>query len=137
MIFGPDSVEITDISIENIIVKGVANHASKAYEFSHFLPFSDPVHSQLPLERGGKNILSTPFAYDKVSTSILESEIEDSVVSFYEIEFHNYSYPNPVPTPNPKPNWAQKVTGEAGKMNGNPSDIKRTRNQFQKENLAV
>ena len=67
VVFGLDSVEIIDISIGNIIVNGVANHASKAYEFSHFLPFSDPVHSQLPLERGGKNILSTPFA---VSTSI-------------------------------------------------------------------
>ena len=39
VIFGPDSMEITDISTRNIIVKGVANHASKAYEFSHFIPF--------------------------------------------------------------------------------------------------
>ena len=39
VIFGPDSVEITDISTGNIIGKGVANHASKAYEFSHFMPF--------------------------------------------------------------------------------------------------
>ena len=37
VIFGPDSVEITDISTRNIIEKGVANHASKAYEFSHFM----------------------------------------------------------------------------------------------------
>ena len=36
-LFGPNSVEILDISIRNIIVKGVANHASRAYEFSHFL----------------------------------------------------------------------------------------------------
>ena len=68
MIFGADSVEITNISTRNImIVKGATNHASKAYEFSHFLPFSKVVHSQFPLERGGENILSTPFA---VSTSI-------------------------------------------------------------------
>ena len=45
VIFGPDSVEITHISTENIIVKGVANHASKAYEFSHFMPPSEPVNS--------------------------------------------------------------------------------------------
>ena len=45
VIIGPDSVEIVDISIGNIIAKGVANHAFKAYEFSHFLPYSDPVHS--------------------------------------------------------------------------------------------
>ena len=78
VIFGPDSVEIIDISIGNIIAKGVASHASKAYEFSHFLPFSEPVHSQVPLEREGKNNLATSFA---VSTSITEL-----VVSVYEIE---------------------------------------------------
>ena len=65
--FGPDSVEITDISTGNIIAKGAANNASKEYEFSHFMPFSEPVHSQKPLAREGKNISSTSFA---VSTSI-------------------------------------------------------------------
>ena len=49
LIFGPDSVEITNISTGNIIEKGAANHASKAYEFSHFMPFSEPVHPE-PLE---------------------------------------------------------------------------------------
>ena len=39
VVFGPDSVEISDISTRKIIVKGVVNHASKAYEFSHFLPY--------------------------------------------------------------------------------------------------
>ena len=45
VIFGPDSVEITYISTGNIVAKGVANHASKAYEFSHFMPYSEQVHS--------------------------------------------------------------------------------------------
>ena len=63
-------MEITDISTRNIVRKGAANHASKEYELSHFVPFLEPVHSQLPLESGGTKILSTPFA---VSTSILES----------------------------------------------------------------
>ena len=49
VIFGPDLVEITNISTGNIIEKGAANHASKAYEFSHFMPFSEPVHPE-PLE---------------------------------------------------------------------------------------
>ena len=66
VIFGPDSMEIMDISTGNIIAKGAANHASKEYEFSHFIPFPYQMHSQLPLERGGTNILSTPFAHDKV-----------------------------------------------------------------------
>ena len=61
VVFGTDSVDIIDISIRKIIVKGVANHASKAYELSHFLPYSAPVQPQLPFERGGKTILHTPF----------------------------------------------------------------------------
>ena len=116
-------MDITYISTGNIIAKGVANHASKAYEFSHFLPFSEPVHSQLPLERGGKNILSTPFV---VSTSISESEVE-LAVSIYEIEIQGNSDPNLVPTPKK----------EARKMTRNPSDTERTKDQFQKENLVL
>ena len=117
-------MEIIDISTGNIIAKGAANHSSNAYEFSHFLLFLEPVHSQLPLEKGGKNILSTPFA---VSTSILESEAE-LVVSVYDIEIQGDLDPNIIPTPNPNPKWAQKVIGAAGKMTRNPLDIKRTSN---------
>ena len=43
--FGPDSLEITNISTRNIIAKGATNHASKEYEFSHFMSFPEPVHS--------------------------------------------------------------------------------------------
>ena len=50
VVFGPDSVEISVISIGKIIAKGVANHASKAYEFSHFLPYSAPAQSHLPFQ---------------------------------------------------------------------------------------
>ena len=63
----PDSMEISDISTGIIIEKGVANHASKAYEFSHFLPYSDLVQSQLLFKREGKTILPKPFAYYNVS----------------------------------------------------------------------
>ena len=58
VMFGPESVDISDISTGKIIVKSVVNHASKAYEFSHFLPYSAPTQYQQPLERGGKNIPS-------------------------------------------------------------------------------
>ena len=54
VLFRPHLVEITNISTGNIIEKGVANHASKEYDFSHFMPFSEPMHSQLPLEGEGK-----------------------------------------------------------------------------------
>ena len=105
--FGLDSVEITYISTGNIIAKGVANHASKAYEFSHFMSFSQLVHSQLPLEREGKKIPSTSFA---ISTSIAKL-----VVLVYEIEIQGDSDPDSVPTPK----W------EARKMTGNPSDTQK------------
>ena len=42
VIFSPDEVEITDISSGKVIAKGVANHTSKVYMFSHFLPYSNP-----------------------------------------------------------------------------------------------
>ena len=90
MIFGPDSVEITDISTGNIIVKGVANHASKSYEFSHFMPPLEPVHSQQPLAREGKIIASTSFT---ASTSIA-----DPSLSVYEIEIQGDSDLDSVPT---------------------------------------
>ena len=40
--FDPNSIKIYEISTGNMIEKGVANHAFKAYEFSHFLPNSYP-----------------------------------------------------------------------------------------------
>ena len=106
MIFGPDSVEIVDISNGNIIAKGTANHASKAYEFSHFVPFSDAVHSQ----REGKNIPSPSLA---VPTSIVEP-----VVSVHEIKIHSDLDSDLDSVPNSKQ--------EARKMTGNPSDIHKT-----------
>ena len=69
-------------------MEGVANHACKEYEFSHFLPYSNLVHSQLPFEREGKFILPKPFGYDNVSIKVsdLEDEVEDQVESIYGIE---------------------------------------------------
>ena len=40
--FDSDSIEITENDIGQIIVKGIANHSTKSYEFSHFLPVSPP-----------------------------------------------------------------------------------------------
>ena len=71
-----------------MIVKSVANHPSKAYELTHFLPYSYPVPSQLPFQREGTVVLPKPFAYDNVSINVLylESEIEDQVESILGIE---------------------------------------------------
>ena len=67
-------MEISDISTGKMIKKGVASHASKEYEFSHFLPYLDPVPSQLPFEREGKFILPKTFAYENVSIKVSYSE---------------------------------------------------------------
>ena len=42
VIFSLDEVDITKISSAKFIAKGVANHTSKVYMFSHFLPYSNP-----------------------------------------------------------------------------------------------
>ena len=42
VIFSPDDVEITEISNVKVIAKGVVDHTSKVYNFSHFLPYSNP-----------------------------------------------------------------------------------------------
>ena len=79
VLFGLESIQISYISTRNIIVKGVANHASKAYEFSHFLPYANLVQSEPPFERKGKFIL--PFEYDNVSINVSDSkyEVDDQV----------------------------------------------------------
>ena len=88
MVFGLDSVEISYISTRNFIAKGVANHASKAYDFSHFLPYSDIEPSELPFEREDKFIVPKPFSYDNVSINVSysKSEAEDQVESVLGIE---------------------------------------------------
>ena len=130
-IFGIDSVDISYISTGNIIVKGVANHASKAYESSHFFPYSDLVPPQLSFEREGKFILPKPFAYDNVSINVSypESEAKDQVESVYGIEDEVQSDPDPYPnpTPNPRPKWAQKVIEVVGNKTGESYDMRRTR----------
>ena len=83
VIFGPNSVEIIDISTGRIIEKGTANHASKSYEFSHFMAPLEPVHSQQPPTREGKIIASTSFT---ASTSIANPSL-----SVYEIEIQGDS----------------------------------------------
>ena len=41
--FDPDTVEISEIFIGNLIAKGFSNHAFKKYDFSHFIPNSYPI----------------------------------------------------------------------------------------------
>ena len=43
VIFSPDNVQITAILNDKFIAKGVVDHTSKVYMFSHFLPYSNPL----------------------------------------------------------------------------------------------
>ena len=42
VILSPNEVEIIDILNGKVIEKGVIDHTSKVYKFSHFLPYSNP-----------------------------------------------------------------------------------------------
>ena len=42
VVFSPNDVEISRISNGRVIAKGVVDHSSQVYKFSHFLPFSNP-----------------------------------------------------------------------------------------------
>ena len=47
VVFGPDSMQITKISTRELVAKGIVDHASKAYIFSHFIPYTVPASPQL------------------------------------------------------------------------------------------
>ena len=42
VVFSPNKVEISDISNGRVIAKGLLDHSSKVYRFSHFMSFSNP-----------------------------------------------------------------------------------------------
>ena len=42
VIFSPNEVEIIEILNGKVIAKGVVDHTSTVYNFSHFLPYSNP-----------------------------------------------------------------------------------------------
>ena len=78
VVFGLGSVEITYISTRKVTSKGVAIHASKAYAFSHSIPYLDIVQTQLPFE-ADKDIEThlLPFANKDLSSNITDSDSDD------------------------------------------------------------
>ena len=116
----------------NIIEKGVANHASNEYEFSNFLPYSDPVQSQLSFEREGKNSLSSPFVdnYMLYKISVSEDEEQDQHDLDIEIVPQDDPYPDPTPLLNQKPKRVEKLIEEVGNDAGDPYDRRKIRSQY-------
>ena len=78
VLFGPDLVEITNISTRDIVAKGIANHAFKAYYFNDFMPLSVPTSSQLPFEADeGINIPSLPIVVSVLNPDISNSDSKE------------------------------------------------------------
>ena len=85
VVFGLDLVEILDISFGNIIAKGIEIHSSKAYALSHFMPYSDPIQSQLPFkEEEGINSPLFPFVDKDVLSNF--SNLEDEEQDQHDID---------------------------------------------------
>ena len=93
-------------------MKGVTNHASKAYEFSHFLPYSDPVQPQMPFKSGAKKIPYIPFVNDVLS-NVFDSKDQEQDQHDLDIEIDPQEDLDPSPIPNQKPKWAQNLIEEA------------------------
>ena len=84
-------------------------------------------HTQLSFERGGKNILSTPFVNDVLSrVSDSEYEEQDQHDPYVEVEQEDLD-PDPTPIPNQKPKWAQKLIEVVRNVVRDPDDRRRTR----------
>ena len=62
VIFSPGDVKINEISNGKVISKGVVDHTSKVYKFSHFLPYSNP-YSLLTHANEARNIWHEIFGH--------------------------------------------------------------------------
>ena len=89
-------------------MKGVANHASKEYEFSRFFPYSPLAHSQHPFQMEVKYCFSSPFADNYMLSKISVSEDEEQDQHDLDIDIvpQDDLDPRPAPIPNQKPKWA-------------------------------
>ena len=141
VVFEPDTVEISDISTRKLISEGVTNHISKEYEFLCFFPYSDSFQDLQLIKREGKSILPKLFEYDDVSYDYSgpQFEDEDQVESDIDIkdEFNTSLDRDPISTSYPRPKWANKVFEVVGNMVGDSSRKRRTKYEFQYENLTL
>ena len=136
VLFGPNSVEITKIASGNTMAKGIGDHASKAYAFSHFMPYSDPVQPRLLFEadKGIKTPL-LPIADTNLLSNISYSDSEEEKDQHdFDIELtpQRYLDLDPTSTSFKQPKWAQRLIEAARNGAGDPDDKRRTRSQYQK-----
>ena len=141
VVFGPDSIEITNISTGDIVMKGIVDHASKAYVFSHFMPYTVPAQPQLLFEvNKGINIPLLPIANTVLLPNISNSDLEEEEHHHdpdIELTPQRDIYPYPTSTSFQQPKWAQQLIEAAGNGVGDRDDKRRTRSQYQKESVAL
>ena len=99
VVFGPDSVEITKISTGELVAKGIDDHGSKAYIFSHFMPYTVPTSPKLSFEADeGVNIPSLPITVSILNLDISNSDSEEeSSQCDPDIELTTQRYLDPYP----------------------------------------
>ena len=81
--FDSESVEITEKSTGKLVAKGIANHFTKAYEFSHFLPVSPPT-TLLSHANNTNNIWHERFGH--LNFKSLHQLHNDKIVQFFPSE---------------------------------------------------
>ena len=128
MVFGPYPVEITNISTKKIIAKGIADHASKEYAFSHFMPYSDVVQPHLPFkEDEGITTPLLPIGYTYLLSNVSDSDSkEEEDQHDFDIEFT----PQRDLDLDPPSTSSQQLIKAVGDGVGNLNDKRRMRSQY-------
>ena len=85
VVFSHNDVEISEISNGRVIEKGIVDHSSKVYKFSHFLPFSNP-SSLLTHANEASKIWHEIFAHLNYKY-ISDLSDKDMVIGFPKIKF--------------------------------------------------
>ena len=124
-------MEITKISTGEIVAKGIADHASKAYIFSHFMPNTVPASSQLSFEADeGINIPSIHIAVSVSNPDISDSDSEEESSQhdpYIELTPQRDLDPYPASTSFHHPKWTKQLIEATGDCVGDPYDKRRTR----------
>ena len=134
-------IQITRISTGDIVAKGMSDHASKAYIFSHFMPYTVPTSPQLSFEADeGIKIPSLPIA-DSVSIPDISYSDSKEEPSQHDPEIELTPQrdldPDPASTSFQQPKWAKQLIEAVVDGVGDPYDKRRTRSQYQKESVVL
>ena len=122
-------------------MKGIADHASKAYDFSHIMLYPYPVQPQVLFEedKGIKTPLlpiANTYLLSNISDSNLEEE-EDQHDSTIELTPQRDIDLDPTSTSSQHPKWDQQLIEASRDGVGDIDDNIIIRSQYQKENFTL